>query len=95
MKKLLNTLYILTPESYLFCRNETIAVKVGGVEKNAIPAKDIEAIVCFGQTTVSTPPARVLRGKRNFRYLFIVPWSFLRAVLWSGQRQCAAAKKTV
>lgn len=55
MKKLLNTLYILTPDSYLFCRNETIAVKVGGEEKTAVPAKDIEAIVCFGQMTVSTP----------------------------------------
>ena len=55
MKKLLNTLYLLTPDSYLFCRNETIAVKIGGQEKNAVPAKDIEAIVCFGQMTVSTP----------------------------------------
>ena len=55
MKKLLNTLYILTPDSYLFCRNETIAVKIGGEEKTAVPAKDIEAIVCFGQMTVSTP----------------------------------------
>ena len=24
MKKLLNTLYVLTPDSYLFCRNENI-----------------------------------------------------------------------
>ena len=45
MKKLLNTLYVLTPDSYLFCRNETIAVKIGGEEKTAVPAKDIEAIV--------------------------------------------------
>ena len=55
MKKLLNTLYVLTPDSYLFFRNETIAVKIGGEEKVAVPAKDIEAIVCFGQMTVSTP----------------------------------------
>ena len=32
MKHLLNTLYILTPESYLFLQNETIGVKVGGTE---------------------------------------------------------------
>ena len=55
MKKLLNTLYVLTPESYLFCRNETVAVRVGGEEKLSVPAKDIDAIVCFGQMTVSTP----------------------------------------
>lgn len=55
MKKLLNTLYVLTPDSYLFCRNETICVKIGEQEKVAVPAVSIESIVCFGKTTVSTP----------------------------------------
>lgn len=72
MKKLLNTLYLLTPNSYLFCRNETIAVKVGGVEKNAVPAKDIEAIVCFGQMTVSTPLLEFC-GKRGISVTFLSP----------------------
>lgn len=72
MKKLLNTLYILTPNSYIFCRNETIAVKVGGVEKNAIPAKDIEAIVCFGQMTVSTPLLEFC-GERGISVAFLSP----------------------
>ncbi len=55
MKKLLNTLYVLTPDSYLFCRNETIAIKIGGEEKKSVPAHNIDAIICFGQTTLSTP----------------------------------------
>ena len=55
MKKLLNTLYVLTPDSYLFCRNETVCVQVGDAEKVAVPAVSIEAIVCFGKMTVSTP----------------------------------------
>lgn len=55
MKKLLNTLYVLTPDSYLFCRNETICIKIGGEEKVAVPAISIDAIVCFGKATVSTP----------------------------------------
>lgn len=55
MKKLLNTLYVLTPESYLFCRNENVCVKVGGEEKISVPAISIDGIVCFGQMTVSTP----------------------------------------
>lgn len=55
MKKLLNTLYVLTPDSYLFCRNETICIKIGGEEKTAVPAISIDAIVCFGKATVSTP----------------------------------------
>lgn len=33
MKKLLNTLYVLTPDSYLFCRNENICVRIGDMEK--------------------------------------------------------------
>lgn len=55
MKKLLNTLYVLTPESYLFCRNENICIRVGGEEKLALPAMTVDAVVCFGQMTVSTP----------------------------------------
>ena len=55
MKKLLNTLYILTPDSYLYCRNENICVKIGDEDKVSVPALSIEAIVCFGKNTVSTP----------------------------------------
>ena len=55
MRKLLNTLYVLTPDSYLFCRNETVCVQVGDAEKVSVPAVSIEAIVCFGKMTVSTP----------------------------------------
>ena len=55
MKHLLNSLYILTPESYLFLQNETIGVKVGGTEKIRIPAHTIDSIYCFGNVTVSTP----------------------------------------
>lgn len=55
MKKLLNTLYVLTPESYLFCRNENICIRIGEHEKLCVPALTIDAIVCFGKMTVSTP----------------------------------------
>lgn len=72
MKKLLNTLYLLTPDSYLFCRNETIAVKIGGIEKTAVPAKDIDAIVCFGQMTVSTPLLDFC-GQRGISITFLSP----------------------
>ena len=55
MKKLLETLYVTTPESYLFCRNENICVKIGGEEKASVPAVMLDGIVCFGEMTVSTP----------------------------------------
>lgn len=55
MKKLGNTLYILTSGSYLFCQNETIAVKIGGEDKVRIPAHTIDSIICMTNTTVSSP----------------------------------------
>lgn len=70
MKKLLNTLYVLTPESYLFCRNENICVQVGGVEKVAVPALTVDAIVCFGKMTVSTPLLEFC-GKRDISVTFL------------------------
>ena len=55
MKRLLNTLYVLTPESHLFYRNETVCVKIGNEEKVAVPAVNIDSIVCFGRACISTP----------------------------------------
>ncbi len=55
MKKLFNVLYVLTEDSYLSKQGDTISVKVGGTEKVRVPAHTIESIICFGNTTVSTP----------------------------------------
>lgn len=48
MKKLLNVLYVTTPESYLALNGENIVVLVDGAEKFRIPLHNIESIVCFG-----------------------------------------------
>lgn len=44
MKKLLDTLYVLTPYSYLLSRNETICVKIVDEEKVSVPALSIDAM---------------------------------------------------
>ncbi len=54
MKKLLETLYILTPDSYVFHRNENICVSVGGQERASIPVTQVQSIVFFGKNTLST-----------------------------------------
>lgn len=72
MKKLLNTLYVLTPESYLFCRNENICIRIQDEEKLAIPALTIDSIVCFGKMTVSTPLLEFC-GERGISVAFISP----------------------
>ena len=48
MKKLLNVLYVTTPDSYLSLNGENIVVLVEGSEKFRIPVHNIESIVCFG-----------------------------------------------
>lgn len=70
MKKLQNVLYVLTPNSYLFCQNEAIGIKIGGEEKARIPSHTIESILCFGNTTVSTPFIAFC-GERNIGLSFL------------------------
>ena len=54
MKQLLETLYVLTPDSYVFHRNDNICVSIGGKEKASVPARRIDSIVFFGKNTLST-----------------------------------------
>ena len=70
MKKLLNTLYVLTPESYLYCRNENICIKTGEEEKLAVPALTVDSVVCFGKMTVSTPLLEFC-GERGISVTFL------------------------
>lgn len=73
MKKLLNTLYILTPDSYIYHQNEAICIKIGGTEKTRIPSHTIESILCFGNTTVSTPFIEFC-GTHGITMVFLSPY---------------------
>ncbi len=53
MRKLLNTLYITTPESYIAKDGENVVIRVGSEEKFRIPVHNIEGIVCIGHISVS------------------------------------------
>lgn len=53
MKKLLNTLYITSPEKYLSLDGENIVVKQDGAECGRIPLHNLESIVTMGYTGVS------------------------------------------
>lgn len=48
MRKLLNTLYITTPDSYLSLDGENIVVLLDNNEKFRLPFVNIENIICFG-----------------------------------------------
>lgn len=70
MKKLLETMYVMTPESYLYHRNENICISVGGVEKASVPATQVDSIVFFGKNTFSTPLIEFC-GERNITITFL------------------------
>lgn len=53
MKKLLNTLYITTPEMYLKLDGENVVVLQEGKEKGRVPLHNLEGIVTVGYTGAS------------------------------------------
>ncbi len=55
MRKLLNTLHVMTQGAYLHRDGETISVKIGGDQKLRIPVHTLEGLVCWGQISCSPP----------------------------------------
>ena len=53
MKQILNTLYIMTENSYLHLDHETLKVEVDGQTKMQVPLHHIGAVVCFGNVILS------------------------------------------
>ncbi len=70
MRKLLNTLYVTTPESYLARDGENIIVRVKNEDKFRIPVHNIEGIVCFGYTGAS-PALMGMCAERNVGLSFL------------------------
>ena len=70
MRKLLNTLYITTPESYISRDGENIVIKINDIEKFRIPIHNIEGIVCLGYMGAS-PSAMHLCAERNVELSFL------------------------
>lgn len=70
MKKLLETMYITTPDSYAFLRNENICIEVGGEERASVPASQVDSIVFIGKNTVSTG-LMAFCGKHDITLSFI------------------------
>lgn len=72
MRKLLNTLYITTPESYLSKDSENVVVSVKQQEVFRISALNIEAIVTFGYLGAS-PGLMKLCADRGIGLTFLSP----------------------
>ncbi len=48
MRRLLNTLYVTTPESYIAREGENILVKVNNEVRLRVPIHNLDGVVCFG-----------------------------------------------
>lgn len=55
MRKLLNTLHVMTQGAYLHRDGETVAVKIERELKLRVPVHTLEGLVCWGQVSCSQP----------------------------------------
>ena len=53
--QLLNTLYVTTPESRLRLDNDTLRVELEEETRLRVPLHHLQAVVCFGHVSLSTP----------------------------------------
>ncbi len=70
MRKLLNTLYVTTRDSYLSRDGENIVIKIDNHEKFRLPIHNIESVVCFGYLGAS-PSLMALCAERNVTLSFL------------------------
>ncbi len=72
MRKLLNTLYVTNPDSYLVKDGDNVVVRVDNTEKFRIPVYNLEGIVCFGYMGAS-PQLMKLCSDNNIGLSFLSP----------------------
>lgn len=72
MRKLLNTLYVTTPDAYLARDGENLVVRVDNEEKFRIPIHNLEGVVCFGYMGAS-PHLMRLCSENNVGLSFLTP----------------------
>jgi CRISP-associated protein Cas1 len=73
IRKLRNTLYVTTPESYLSRDGENIVISLDGAEKFRMPIHNLESIVCFNFMGV-TPGLMQLCAERSVGLCFVSPY---------------------
>lgn len=81
MKKLLNTLYVTTPECYLSLKGETVLIRKDEKDIARFPLHNLESIVTFGYTGAS-PALMGACAKKNIDLTFMTQYGrFLARVV--------------
>ena len=91
MKHLLNTLYVLTPKSYLALEGETVAIRQQGASRR-IPLHTLDSIVAFGNVACS-PALMFACAERDVTLSFLAMSGRFQAR--AGLRERAPAARTV
>ena len=90
MRKLLNTLYVTTPESYLSKDGMNVVISLNQQEVFRIPIINIEAIVTFGYMGAKTVGSSVgCKGRLKAMYCCVrrsIGWRMTRRgrCIWHG-----------
>ncbi|NLW90917.1 MAG: type I-C CRISPR-associated endonuclease Cas1 [Syntrophomonadaceae bacterium] len=72
MRKLLNVLYVTSPDAYLGRDGENVVVRLAEVELKRVPVHILEGIVCFGYTGAS-PALMALCAEKGVTISFLTP----------------------
>lgn len=78
MKKLLNVLYVTTPESFLKKDGENVVVSLNGKDTFRVPIHNLESIVCFGHQGAS-PSLMGFCAENNVGLSFLSPNGYFYA----------------
>jgi len=70
LKRLLNTLYVTSPDAHLSRDGETVLVRIGGETRLQVPLHTLASIICFGPVAC-TPPLLGLCAERNVTVSFL------------------------
>lgn len=92
MRKLLNTLYVMSPESYLSLDGENIVILDQGEETARVPLHNLEAIVSFGYRGVS-PALMGGCAERDISLCFMSPHGKFLARITGGIRGNVVLRK--
>lgn len=93
MKKLLNTLYVTSPDSYLSLDGENVVIMEQECELGRIPLHNLEAIVSFGYRGAS-PALMGGCANRNISLCFLTPQGkFLARVIGGTKGNVVLRKK--
>ena len=94
MKKLLNTLYVTSPDSYLSLDGENVVILEKEEELGRIPLHNLEAIVCFGYRGIS-PALMGGCAMRDISLCFMTPQGKFLARVTGGVRGLGVAKNCI